>query len=77
MASERILKCVLFLLMTLCGCYGKEISCYYITPDPETSCGEDHEPCLTFDQFASEDINRSAVLFLILGNHSLSLEILK
>ena len=72
MASERILKCVLFLLMTLCGCYGKEISCYYITPDPETSCGEDNEPCLTLDQFASEDINRSAVLFLIPGNHSLS-----
>ena len=72
MASERILKCVLFLLMTLCGCYGKEISCYYITPDPETSCGEDHEPCLTLDQFASEDINRSAELFLIPGNHSLS-----
>ena len=72
MASERILKCVLFLLMTLCGCYGKEISRYYITPDPETSCGEDHEPCLTLDQFASEDINRSAELFLIPGNHSLS-----
>ena len=72
MTSERILKCVLFLLMTLCGCYGKEISHYYITPDPETSCGEDHEPCLTLDQFASEDINRSAELFLIPGNHSLS-----
>ena len=72
MASERILKCFLFLLMTLCGCYGKEISRYYITPDPETSCGEDHEPCLTLDQFASEDINGSAELFLIPGNHSLS-----
>ena len=72
MASERILKCVLFLLMTLCCCYGKEISRYYVTPDPETSCGEDHEPCLTLDQFASENINKSAVLFLIPGNHSLS-----
>ena len=72
MASERILKCVLLLLMTLCGCYGKEISRYYITPDPETSCGEDHEPCLTLDQFACENIIKSAVLFLIPGNHSLS-----
>ena len=74
MASERILKCVLFLLMTICSCYGKESSRYYIIPDPETSCGEDHEPCLTLDHFASssENINRSAVFDLIPGNHTLS-----
>ena len=38
---------------------GKEISRYYITPDPETSCGEDHEPCLTLDEFAFENRNES------------------
>ena len=55
------------------SCNGKEISCYYITPDPETSCGEDHEPCLTLDQFASGNLsNSSATLILIPGQHNLT-----
>ena len=61
------------LLMKFCGSYGQEISYYYITPDPETSCDGDHEPyCLTLDQFASENINTSAVLFLVPGHHTLT-----
>ena len=55
------------------SCNGKEISRYYITPDPETSCGEDHEPCLTLDQFASGNLSSSsATLILIPGQHNLT-----
>ena len=64
----------LLLIVAFCvSCNGKEISRYYITPDPETSCGEDHEPCLTLDQFASENLsNSSATLILIPGYHNLT-----
>ena len=65
---------IIILLYCCCvSCYGKEISRYYVTPDPETSCGEDHESCcLTLDQFASEDINKSVTLILIPGQHNLT-----
>ena len=64
----------LLLIVAFCvSCNGKEISHYYITPDPETSCGEDHEPCLTLDQFASGNLsNSSATLILIPGQHNLA-----
>ena len=65
------LLCLLAIVAFCVSCNGKEISCYYITPDPETSCGEDHEPCLTPDQFASNNTNESATLILIPGDHTL------
>ena len=59
--------------MTFCGSYGQVISRYYISPDPESTCGEDHEPsCLTLDQFASKNINESLMLILFPGYHSLA-----
>ena len=62
----------LLAIVAFCVSYnGKEISRYYITPDPKTSCGEDHEPCLTLDQFASENSNESVTLILIPGHHTL------
>ena len=66
------LLCLLAIVAFCVSCYGKEISRYYITPDPKTSCGEDHEPCLTLDQFASNNSNESVTLILIPGHHTLS-----
>ena len=43
---------------------------FYITPDNETSC--DHKPCLTLDQFASENISNSSATYLIPGHHNLT-----
>ena len=77
MASISQLQTTLFLMTLIevtklfCGCYGHQ-TYYYITPDPETSCGEDHEPCLTLDQFASMNISKTATLVLIPGHHRLS-----
>ena len=70
---QTILFLELLMMTTLLvsGCYGHE-SYLYITPDPDASCGEDHEPCLTLDQFASENINESVKLFLIPGQHNLT-----
>ena len=34
--------------------------------------GEDYEPCLTLDQFASMNISKTATLVLIPGHHRLS-----
>ena len=65
------LLCLLAIVAFCVSCYGKEISCYYITPDLKTSCGEDHEPCLTLDQFASNNTNISVTLILIPGHHTL------
>ena len=65
------LLCLLAIVAFCVSCNGKKISCYYITPDPKTSCGEDHEPCLTLDQFASENSNESVTLILIPGHHTL------
>ena len=69
--TAGFLLCLLAIVAFCVSCNGKEISCYYITPDPETSCGEDHEPCLTLDQFASNNTNESVTLILIPGYHTL------
>ena len=55
----------------------RSVATTYITPDPETSCGEDREPCLTLDQFASENSNGSVTLILIPGHHNLTRNIEK
>ena len=49
----------------LYGCCGQDITRYNITPD---SC--DH--CLTLDEFASNNTNKSVALFLSPGNHTLT-----
>ena len=69
--TAGFLLCLLAIVTFCVSCNGKEISRYYITPDPKTSCGEDHEPCLTLDQFASENSNESVTLILIPGHHTL------
>ena len=70
--TAGFLLCLLAIIAFCVSCNGKEISCYYITPDPKTSCGEDHEPCLSLDQFASNNTNESVTLILIPGHHTLS-----
>ena len=80
MASLLAAGFLLSLLVIVAFCVssnGKEISRYYITPDPETNCGENHEPCLTLDKFASENSNGSVTLILIPGHHNLTRNIEK
>ena len=73
MALQPAVAYVLVMFSLLYGCCGQDISLYIITPDPGTSCGEDHEPCLTLDQFASKNLsNSSAKLILIPGQHNLT-----
>ena len=69
--TTLFLELLMMTTLLVSGCYGHE-SYLYITPDPDASCGEDHEPCLTLDQFASENINESVKLFLIPGQHNLT-----
>ena len=69
--TTLFLALLMMTTLLVSGCYGHE-SYFYITPDPDASCGEDHEPCLTLDQFASESINESLKLFLIPGQHNLT-----
>ena len=73
MALQPAVGYVLVVFSLFYGCCGRDISLYYITPDPDTSCGEDHEPCLSLDQFASGNLsNSSATLILISGLHNLT-----
>ena len=74
MALQPAVAYLLVVFSLLYGCCGQDITHYYITPDPETSCGEDHEPyCLTLDQFASGNLSSSsATLILIPGQHNLT-----
>ena len=51
---------------------GQDTSIFYITANDETSCGHDRTPCLTLDQFTSEDIYTSTAIILLPGDHKLS-----
>ena len=69
--TTLFLALLMMTTLLVSGCYGHE-SYFYITPDPAASCGEDHEPCLTLEQFASENINERVKLFVIPGQHNLT-----